>query len=368
MNDQQYKRYARQIALPRFGRQGQEKLLSASVLVIGAGGLGCPALLYLTGAGIGKIGIIDHDLVSLSNLHRQILFNVDDIGKSKAESAAKNVRPLNPDTDFGVYPFALSTENAWEIISQYDLVIDGTDHFSTRYMINDVCVLLKKPLVYGAVSGYEGQVSVFNYGENAVHYRHLFPKPPQEELIPNCEEAGVMGVLPGIIGTMQASEAIKILSGVGKTLAGELLTYNALNNEILSFCIPFLENVNSLVPQSREAFEQKDYVFECADPAKARFTIDTEVFDALKDNEDVIIIDVREEGELPEVSEFVHIKYPMSRLKQQMVIVGETTIIVFCQVGQRSLIAARAIAEHFGESRKVYSLSGGITNWKKNQM
>ena len=370
LSDQENRRYARQLALKNFGARAQEKLLASSVLVIGAGGLGCPALLYLAGAGVGKIGIIDHDSVSLSNLHRQILYKVSDIGKLKADCAAAALLALNPGISITAYPYALDTENAWEIISGFDVIIDGTDHFSTRYMINDACVLLGKPLVYGAVSGFEGQVSVFNMvrstGERSVNYRDLFPNPPQEEMIPNCEEAGVLGVLPGIIGTMQANEAIKIITETGTALANQLLTYNALNNEVFSFGIPLSSIAMSLLPAGREAFENKDYVLECADPAKVIFTIDAIFFDQLKDNDDVIIIDVREKGELPEVTEFSHLQIPLSRLKNEMPALKQHTIIAFCQVGQRSLIAARSMADHFGSAKKVYSLGGGIVNWKKS--
>jgi len=370
LSEHDKKRYARQLALKNFGVGAQERLLSASVLVIGAGGLGCPALLYLTGAGVGKIGIADHDNVSLSNLHRQILFRVADIGKNKAACAAATLHALNPGISITIYPHALSTENAWEIISDYDVIIDGTDHFSTRYMINDACVLLKRPLVYAAVSGFEGQVAVFNQGgsegERSVNYRDLFPVPPQEEMIPNCEEAGVLGVLPGIIGTMQANEAIKIISGVGQTLVNQLLTYNALSNQVFSFDISRSPKAGSLMPGSKEEFEKRDYVLECANPAKAIFTIDTTLFDQLKDNDNVIVIDVREAGELPEVTEFSHQQIPLSRLRDEMDKIDKNIIIAFCQVGQRSLIAARALQDHFGNTRKVYSLGGGIVNWKKS--
>ena len=369
LGDQEYKRYARQLSLKNFGASAQEKLLSSSVLVIGAGGLGCPALLYLAGAGVGRIGIVDHDVVTLSNLHRQVLYKVSDIGELKVKCAATALHALNPGIEISVFPFSLTTENAFELISGFDVIIDGTDHFSTRYMINDACVLLGKPLVYGAVSGFEGQVSVFNMtvdsGERSIHYRDLFPQPPQEEMIPNCEEAGVLGVLPGIIGTMQANEAIKIITGMGQPLANQLLTYNALNNDVFSFEIPLSSRAMSLIPTSREEFEIRDYIIECADPAKAIFTIDITAFENLKDNDDVLVVDVREAGEVPEVNEFSHIHIPLSRIKDEMDIINKNTIITFCQVGQRSLIAARALADHFGATRKVYSLGGGIVNWKK---
>ena len=367
MTEKESKRYARQISLPQFGKTGQEKLLSSSVLVIGAGGLGCPALLYLAGAGIGKIGAIDHDNVSLSNLHRQTIYSVDHIGRNKAESAGEVLSALNPDIQLSVYPFALTSENAWDIFSEFDVIIDGTDHFSTRYMINDLSVLQNKPLVFAAVSGFEGQLSVFNYN-STIHYRDLFPNPPQEELIPNCEEAGVLGAVPGIIGTMQALEAIKIISGIGKTCSGQLFTYNGLTNETYSFDIPKSDIADSLIPKDRKAFEKRDYILECADPSKARFNIDLDFFDQWKDRDDVIIIDVREFGEQPEVDEFNHAKIPMSVFRDEMKGIKENNVIIFCQVGQRSLIAARTLSSYFGNTKKVYSLSGGIVNWKNSRV
>ena len=370
LSDHEKRRYARQIALPQFGKEAQEKLLRSSVLVIGAGGLGCPALIYLAGAGLGRIGIVDHDLVSLSNLHRQIIYNVDDIGKQKADCASNAIKALNPDLKVNIYPFALNTENAWDIVSQYDVIIDGTDHFATRYMINDVCALLGKPLIYGAVSGFEGQLAVFNATDNtgrkSVNYRDLFPVPPQEELIPNCEEAGVLGVLPGIIGTMQANETIKIISGIGTPLVNQLMTYNSLQNSFYQFDISAAKDSMALIPANRKEFEEKNYEFDCADPSKAIFTIDLDTFKTFIEKSDVLIIDVREFGEMPEVTEFRHLQMPMSSLNAEMHKFQETTIVAFCQIGQRSLIAARTMNDFFGATKKVYSLGGGIVKWKKS--
>jgi len=230
-----YERYHHQMILKDFGEAGQQKLLQAKVLVIGAGGLGCPALQYLTAAGIGTIGIVDDDVVTLSNLHRQILYSTSDIGFLKAEKAAEKLRQLNPEISIIVYSERLTTQNALSIMKAYDVIIDGTDNFSTRYMINDACVLLQKPLVYGAVSQYEGQVAIFNYKKEnlyeGVNYRDLFPYPPKDTEVLNCAEAGVLGILPGIIGTMQANETIKLITGIGKPLINRMLTFNALNNQ-----------------------------------------------------------------------------------------------------------------------------------------
>ena len=228
------KRYDRQLILPEMGFESQRKLREASVLVIGAGGLGCPVLLYLVGAGIGRIGIIDHDVVDESNLHRQVLYQMTDIGQSKAETAAAKLGLLNPEVDFKAYPFKLTAENAKELIGQYDLVIDGSDNFPTRYLVNDTCVALNKTLVFGSIFQFEGQVSVFNY-KSGPDYRSLYPEAPLPDEVPNCGESGVIGPLPGIIGSLMASEVLKIICGFGEVLSGILLTFNALNNETQQF-------------------------------------------------------------------------------------------------------------------------------------
>jgi len=212
-------RYSRHILLDKVGLAGQEKLKSAKVLVIGAGGLGCPILQYLTAAGVGTIGIIDFDVVDETNLQRQILFNVDDVGKSKAQCAQVHLSKQNPFVNFQVYNERINTQNALELFNQYDIIVDGTDNFSTRYLVNDSCVIANKPLVYGAIFKFEGQVAVFNYN-NGPTYRCLFPEPPKAGSVPNCSDVGVMGVLPGLIGTQQANETIKIILQIGEVLSG----------------------------------------------------------------------------------------------------------------------------------------------------
>lgn len=220
--------------LPEIGPAGQQKLQDAKVLVIGAGGLGCPVLLYLAGAGIGKIGIIDDDVADLTNLHRQVLYGMADIGLKKAGIAAKKLRLLNPDIEIVPFAARLTVENAANLIAQYDLVIDGSDNFYTRYLVNDTCVALNKPLVFGAIYQFEGQVSVFNF-DHGPDYRTLYPEAPLPEDALNCGEAGVLGTLPGTIGSIMANEAIKIICGFGELLSGQLLIYNALNNETQLF-------------------------------------------------------------------------------------------------------------------------------------
>ena len=230
-----WKRYERQVILPNFGLVEQALLFKAKILVIGAGGLGCPALLYLAAAGIGKIGIVDFDLVAESNLHRQILYSQQDIGSNKAITAAEKLSLSYPDCTLVSYPEKLTQHNANELIASYDLVLDGCDNFDTRYLIDDVCLAQNKPWIYASVSRFEGQLAVFNCHDKTgtkAHYRNLFANKPSNESVLNCAEAGVIGVLPGIIGSMQAVEAIKVIAQIGVPLANKLLTYNALTHQI----------------------------------------------------------------------------------------------------------------------------------------
>ena len=228
-NEEQIRRYSRHIILPEVGGKGQRKLLNSSILLVGAGGLGSPAALYLAAAGIGRLGIIDGDVVDMSNLQRQILHHVDDVGRPKVQSAVKSIAQINPDVKVEPFQTVLSSDNAKEIISQYDLVVNGCDNFPTRYLVNDCCVFLKKPLVDGSIFKFEGQVTVFVPGQGC--YRCLYPAPPPPGLVPSCQEAGVLGVLCGIIGSLQAIEAIKLLLGIGDSLAGRLLFVDSLGME-----------------------------------------------------------------------------------------------------------------------------------------
>lgn len=225
--EEQIKRYSRHIILPEVGGKGQKKLLSSKVLLIGAGGLGSPAAYYLAAAGIGTIGIVDFDIVDLSNLQRQILHSTNDIGKPKVESAKETLTALNPDVKIIPYKEKLTSENIFEIIKDYDVIVDGCDNFPTRYLVNDACVLSGKVNVHGSIFRFEGQATVFD-PKNGPCYRCLYPEPPPPGMVPSCQEAGVLGVLPGIIGTIQAIETIKILLGIGKTLTGRLLIFDAL--------------------------------------------------------------------------------------------------------------------------------------------
>jgi len=372
MSDQNlYERYHRQIILPEFGEEGQQKLLRAKVLVIGAGGLGCPALQYLAAAGIGTIGIVDDDVVALNNLHRQVLYSVNDIGVSKAERAKQILQQLNPDIKIISYDERLTTQNALVIIDEFDIVIDGTDNFSTRYMINDACVLLNTPLVYGAISQFEGQVSIFSTqkpeGSNeAVNYRDLFPDPPKDGEVLNCAEAGVLGVLPGIIGTMMANETIKLITGIGEALINQLLTYNALNNQTFLLNLSARTETRSLLPKNEQEFLKTDYEWLCAAPVQ-QAELDPDTFNDMIANGTVDVVDVREPHEMPAVNEFRHIKIPLSQLGDNSSLIRSENVITFCQTGKRSLQAVKILSGIFGEKKKVYSLRGGIVEWKKQK-
>jgi len=236
LSEKEKKQYSRHLILDKIGEAGQLKLKQAKVLVIGAGGLGCPVLQYLTAAGVGTIGIIDHDVIDQSNLQRQILYTINDVGLYKAKIAAKRLSKLNPFVNFNIYNTKLTQENAITLFNNYDIIVDGSDNFSTRYLTSDAAVITSKPLVYGAIFKFEGQVSVFNYLGSAT-YRCLYPTPPRPEDAPNCSEIGVLGVLPGIIGSFQANETIKIICGLGAVLSNKLLLFNALNmsQQILGF-------------------------------------------------------------------------------------------------------------------------------------
>lgn len=367
-NNHSSERYARQLILKEFGAAAQAQLLKAKVLVVGAGGLGCPALQYLTAAGVGSIGIIDDDVVQLTNLHRQVLYKMDHIGHLKAPVAAEVLGGLNPTVELLVFTQRLTASNAWSIVEGFDVVIDGTDNFATRYMINDLCVLLGKTLVHGAVSGYQGQVAVFNkqHASGAgVNYRDLFPRPPAAGEVLNCAEAGVLGVLPGIIGTMQANETIKLITGVGSALINQVLTFNALTNDIFKFEIKPSPVSAHFIPQSREAFEKIDYEWLCSVTPDSAYEIDPVFFNTLMAEGAVDVIDVRQLGELPQIHEFNHLSIPITQLEDSFPHLQNNTIVCVCQSGLRSRQATKILRERFGNTKKIYSLRGGILHWKK---
>lgn len=359
-------RYNRQIILKGFGEEAQQKLADAKVLVVGAGGLGCPALQYLVAAGVGRVGVVDDDVVSLSNLHRQVLYTADDVGQPKALIAAERLRRMNPDVTISPYNIRLKATNALDILKEYDVVVDGTDNFASRYLINDACVLLGKPLVYGAVSQYEGQVAVFNVANEegaAVHYRHLFPEPPEHGEVANCAEAGVLGVLPGIIGAMQAMEVIKLITCIGEPLTNRLLTYNALTQETYALQLSHHALPDGLMSATPETFLQTDYEAVCGTKPVGVMEIDAEEFHRLRQRPSSIVIDVRERGEQPSLNGLPHRQLPMSVFEKEMSGIKEETVLLVCQHGIRSLHAAELLQEKSINSIKIFSLKGGVAKW-----
>ena len=349
LSNEEQKQYNRHLILDKIGEEGQLKLKQAKVLVIGAGGLGCPVLQYLTAAGIGTIGIIDDDVVDQSNLQRQVLYTIDDIGKSKAQTAANRLSKLNPFVQFHVYQEKLTNQNAISLFEKYDVIVDGSDNFATRYLTNDAAVLTQKPLVYGAIFKFEGQVSVFNYQGSAT-YRCLYPTPPKPEESPNCSEIGVIGVLPGIIGALQANETIKIICGIGEVLANKLLMYDTLSMRqmLLKFEKTDKAEVNEL---------DKDYEFFCGIKS-ATYEITLE--ELQKNKSAYNLLDVREVWE----REQHHIggqHIPLGELPNRyQEIVTDKPVVVYCKSGVRSQRAIRFLEQEF-ENITFINLKGGVT-------
>lgn len=352
-------RYQRQVSLKEFGEIGQQKLRNAKVFIAGAGGLGCPALLYLAASGVGCIGIADDDFVSLNNLHRQVLFSMEDIGKPKVFVAKKKINQLNPEVNIVVYQQRLTNLNALNILKEYDVIIDSTDNFPVKYMLNDACVLLDKPLIYGAVSKFEGLVGILNVADERkikCNYRDLFPQPPTEQIL-NCSEEGVLGTLTGVIGAMQANETIKLLTGIGVPLINQLLIYNSLNNQ--SYTIEITENKKAYqMPLDEEEFTKMDYDWLCL-LGKNIQVIDATEFRKMLLETDALFIDVREQDEKPVVS-FNHEKIPLSRFENGMKDINQNRIVLFCQTGKRSLQAAQMLLKDGAKDKNIYSLKDGI--------
>ncbi len=357
LTQEELKRYNRHIILSEVKLEGQEKLQSAKILVIGAGGLGCPALQYLTAAGVGTLGVIDDDKIELSNLQRQILFRTEDIGKYKAEVAADTLKALNPFTDFVVYKARLTKENALSIFEQYDIIVDGTDNFETRYLINDTCVILNKPFVFGSIFKFDGQVSVFNY-QNGPTYRCLFPEPPEE--MPNCSQVGVLGVLPGIIGTYQANEVIKIVVGIGEVLKGKLLTIDTLKNEhyLISFTKNEANNCTELL-DDYSIYQNKN----CELNTVSSVSVDELAEELEKDA--VFLLDVREEFEysichLPDA-----LLIPLGNISEAVAhIPRNKKVVVYCHHGMRSQSAIQFLSAEYGFNN-LTNLEGGIDEWAR---
>jgi adenylyltransferase/sulfurtransferase len=350
-------RFARQTILPGFGHEAQEKLQKAKVLVIGAGGLGCPSLLYLAAAGIGHLGVIDGDTVAESNLNRQVIFGEAETGINKAQAAAHYLKSKYSDIRIQYIPEFLTPGNAATFISQYDIVVDGSDNFSTRYLVNDACVLLGKPLVFAAIYQNEGQVAIFNAFDGAVNYRDLYPEPPKENEIPNCSETGVLGVLPGIIGTIQAAETIKFLTGFGDTLVNKMLYYNLLNHQIYQVELTKIEKSTSFLPKNLDELASRDYALFCDAEEGVRWR---DALRGLEINPKNILIDVREPHETPQLRGYKYLNLPFSNSYDiSPEIEKAETIFLFCQTGIRSLRMAREMKKKLS-GKNVYSILGGI--------
>lgn len=356
-------RYARHLSLQGFGPAAQEQLKRSRVLIIGAGGLGCPALLYLAAAGVGRIVIMDGDRVDVSNLQRQVLYTSDDAGQPKAEAAARRLRALNPLIEIVAMAERFTRDNALERLREIDVVVDGSDNFSTRYLVNDACVLAGKPFVYGAIQGFEGQASVFNF-KGGPTYRCLFPEPPEPGSVPNCSEAGVLGVLPGLIGTIQATETIKVLTGIGEPLSGRLLLWDSLT--MTSRTVKLTAD-----PRSREIRELplENYGDTCSLPGMQATSDEIDVPELRTKLNTVQLIDVREdwEREMGTIQSSVHL--PLGQLASGSANEVVATLdakrptVIFCAHGMRSLKALELLRQRHGFTN-AQSLRGGYEDWK----
>lgn len=351
-------RYNRHIIIPDFGIEAQKKLKAAKVLVIGSGGLGSPLLLYLAAAGVGTLGIVDLDVVDDSNLQRQVLFGVQDIGIPKAEAAKIRLKQLNPHIKIKTYNTQFTSKNALEIIKDYDVVADGTDNFPTRYLVNDASVLAGIPNVYASIFQFEGQVSVFNYtdknGTKGPNYRDLYPTPPEPGLIPNCAEGGVLGVLPGIIGSLQANEVIKVITGVGEPLSGRFFVFDALTFETRTLKIT--KRANSTEIKELIDYEQFCGISAIEKPVKEISTLELENW--ISNGEDFQIIDVRETSEYEQINIGAHLIPLGEVIARNHEIEREKKVVIHCRSGARSAKAIRQLEEIGFDN--LYNLKGGI--------
>ncbi len=361
-NQNELRFYSRQIAMPQLGNEGQLKLKKSKIAVIGAGGLGAPVLQYLAAAGIGTIGIFDFDVVEESNLHRQILFTVSDIGKPKARIAAEQLNRLNPHVKILPHQTRITSDNASQLLTPYDLVIDGSDNFLTRYIINDACLVLDIPLVYGSIFRFEGQVTVFNHvdedGNRGPELYDLYPEVPEEGFIPDCSTAGVLGVLPGVIGSIQATEAIKISAGIGDILSGKLLVMDLLNLDTHFITFSTADKQRSIDKASIEN-RLRSYKSETED---IRQLSPRELSELMESSDDIRLIDVR----APEEHQVFNIGgrlVPLDKIEDHVNQIPKNGKIVFyCQTGQRSARAIRVLKKRI-DGTNLYNLAGGIEAW-----
>lgn len=376
ISPEQYRRYQRHLTLPEFGVAGQEKLMQASVLIVGAGGLGCPAALYLAAAGVGTIGIIDFDTVDESNLQRQVLYTTDDLGQPKAATAAQRLQRINPHITVHSHPVRLTRTNVLDIIPAYDLMIDGTDNFATRYLVNDACVLAGKINVYGSIYRFEGQATVFA-APGGPCYRCLFPNPPPPAVVPNCAQAGVLGILPGLIGTIQATETIKIIVGIGQPLIGRMLLFDALAMQWRRLRHERDRNC-PVCGDDPSIIELQDYETLCGTYGGGDMTMEgvnavreigaAELKEVIEEQTDeLVILDVRESYEFDYAAIAGAKLIPLGELPDR---VNELTkfkdklIVAHCHHGVRSAHAIQFLQTR--GFKRVKNLAGGIDAWSRD--
>jgi adenylyltransferase/sulfurtransferase len=392
LSHEEISRYSRHIIMPEVGIEGQRKLKAASVLLIGTGGLGSPTALYLAAAGIGRMGLVDYDVVDDSNLQRQVIHGMSTVGIRKVDSAEKRLRDLNPDIQIDKYNIPLTSENALELFEPYDVIVDGTDNFPTRYLVNDACVKLGKPNVYGSIFRFEGQLSVF-YAQEGPCYRCMFPEPPPPGLVPSCAEGGVLGILPGTVGTMQATEAIKLILGIGNPMIGRMLLYDALNMEFNTIKVRKDPNC-PVCGVAAEDVELIDYEQFCGMPAHdhSAFSLaDEEEYEGMKEisvkdlkarmdaGEDVVVLDVRDphEWEIAAIEGTLRIPKGDIQAAKNAVLAGrklpeetvlaqipkDKTLLVHCRSGKRSADSINFLREAGYDPDKMYNVLGGILAW-----
>ncbi len=379
LTPEQYTRYSRHLILPEIGEEGQKKLLASKVLIIGAGGLGSPLGLYLAAAGVGTLGLVDFDVVDLSNLQRQIFHTNDEIGKPKIDSAERRIKGMNPDTKVVKYPTMISSDNALSIIKDYDVVIDGTDNFPTRYLVNDACVFLNKPNIYGSIFRFEGQATVFPAGGGSAFdgkplegpcYRCLYPEPPPPGMVPSCAEGGVLGILPGVIGVIQATEAVKLIIGKGKPLIGRLLLYDAL--EMTFRILKLRRDKNCPVSGDHPTITKLiDYEAFCGMKRGEEKDVNSipemsvsELKAKMDKKDDFVLLDVRE----PYEYEIAHISgshlIPLGQLEGRLAELEQfkdKEIVTHCKMGGRSAKAVEFLKK--SGFKKVWNVTGGINEW-----
>jgi len=366
MTPEQLRRYSRQVILPEVGEAGQERLQQAKVLIVGLGGLGCPAALYLAAAGVGELGLVDFDQVDVTNLQRQVLYTSADAGQPKVSVGAQRLRELNPDIQIREYPRRLTAHNALDIISAYDYVIDGTDNFPTRYLVNDACVLAGKVNIYGSILRFEGQVSVLAHAQGPC-YRCLFPTPPRPGEVPNCAEAGVFGVLPGLIGTAQATEALKLILGIGEPVIGRLLILDALCMNWQTMQVKRAVNcpICGDHPRIRQV-EEIPFVCETDTDDVVSLTPGEVAERVQQDPDGTVLLDVRTNAEVHISSISGAVNIPLDELENRAAEVEawkDKTIFVFCQVGIRSLRAIELLQKE-GICNMI-NMEGGFSRWER---